>query len=199
MGSSYNPPIAVPVTADKGGTGIANNAASTLTISGNFGTTVTVTGATTVTLPTAGTLATLAGTETLSAKTIIAVDGTVGAPAFSFASSQTTGFRYSGGSTYYVSGGVDQWRFAGNIFLTQPGTGIIIPGPGSVGSPSIQDYNNGANGMWFPGSNTIGFSSNGVLKFTVTSTGIRCVLPTSNAGLVSGDFYTTAGAVMQVP
>ena len=56
--------------AAKGGTGVANNAASTLTISGNFATTLTVSGITSVTLPTTGTLATLAGTETLSGKRI---------------------------------------------------------------------------------------------------------------------------------
>lgn len=39
-----------------GGTGVANNAASTLTISGNFATTFTVTAPTSVTLPTTGTL-----------------------------------------------------------------------------------------------------------------------------------------------
>ena len=45
-----------------GGTGIANNAASTITISGNFATTITVSAITTVTLPTSGTLyGTLAG------------------------------------------------------------------------------------------------------------------------------------------
>jgi hypothetical protein len=43
-----------------GGTGVANNALSTLTISGNFGTTLTVSGTTNVTLPTSGTLATTA-------------------------------------------------------------------------------------------------------------------------------------------
>jgi hypothetical protein len=53
-----------------GGTGVANNAASTLTISGNFATTLTVTEATGVTLPASGTLATLAGTETLTNKTL---------------------------------------------------------------------------------------------------------------------------------
>jgi hypothetical protein len=53
-----------------GGTGIANNAASTLTISGSFATTLTVTGVTGVTLPTTGTLATLAGAESLTNKTI---------------------------------------------------------------------------------------------------------------------------------
>lgn len=44
------------IAADKGGTGIANNAASTLTISGNYGTTLTVTNTTDVTLPVNGTL-----------------------------------------------------------------------------------------------------------------------------------------------
>jgi hypothetical protein len=55
-----------------GGTGVANNAASTLTISGAFATTLTVSGTTGITLPTTGTLSTLAGTETLSNKTLTA-------------------------------------------------------------------------------------------------------------------------------
>lgn len=58
--------------ANNGGTGVANNAASTLAISGNFATTLTVSGTTGVTLPTTGTLATLAGSETLSNKTLTA-------------------------------------------------------------------------------------------------------------------------------
>lgn len=41
-----------------GGSGIVNNAASTWAISGNYATTVTVTGVTTVTLPTSGVIAT---------------------------------------------------------------------------------------------------------------------------------------------
>lgn len=67
--------------ANNGGTGVANNAASTLAISGNFGTTLTVTGTTGLTLPTTGTLATLAGSETLSNKTLtspVLNSGTVG-------------------------------------------------------------------------------------------------------------------------
>lgn len=56
--------------ADQGGTGVANNAAMTVTGSGNFAYTRTLTGATNVTLPTTGTLATLAGTETFTNKTL---------------------------------------------------------------------------------------------------------------------------------
>jgi hypothetical protein len=58
------------LASTQGGTGVANNAASTITISGAFGTTFTVSGTTAVTLPTSGTLATLAGTETLTNKTL---------------------------------------------------------------------------------------------------------------------------------
>ncbi len=54
----------------RGGTGIANNAAATLTRSGNHALTLTTTNTTDVTLPTTGTLATLAGSEVLTNKTL---------------------------------------------------------------------------------------------------------------------------------
>lgn len=71
-GNNFNGSAALTqaVGAAFGGTGVANNAASTITISGNFGSTFTVTGATTVTFPTTGTLITTAVT-TLSSLTSI--------------------------------------------------------------------------------------------------------------------------------
>ena len=52
-----------PLPASSGGTGVANNAASTLTISGNYATTLTVSNTTALTLPTSGTVATVAPRE----------------------------------------------------------------------------------------------------------------------------------------
>lgn len=53
-----------------GGTGVANNSANTITFSGAFGLTVTLTNTTAITFPTTGTLSTLAGSETLTNKTL---------------------------------------------------------------------------------------------------------------------------------
>lgn len=53
-----------------GGTGVDNT--SSLTITGSYGITFTLTAITSLTLPTTGTLATLAGVETLSNKTLVA-------------------------------------------------------------------------------------------------------------------------------
>lgn len=58
------------VAANYGGTGVANNVASTITITGAHPLGLTLTADTSVTLPTTGTLATLAGTEELDNKTL---------------------------------------------------------------------------------------------------------------------------------
>jgi len=62
--------VAGTLAAANGGTGVSNNAAMTVTGSGNFAYTRTLTGTTNVTFPTTGTLATLAGTQTFTNKTL---------------------------------------------------------------------------------------------------------------------------------
>ena len=62
--------LATALSPAQGGTGVANNAAATLTRSGNHALTLTTSAATALTLPTSGTLATLAGAETLTNKTL---------------------------------------------------------------------------------------------------------------------------------
>lgn len=78
------------ISAAYGGTGVANNAASTWTISGNYATTVTVTGTTSVTFPTTGTLVTLAGTETLTNKRVTARVSTTASSATPTPNADTT-------------------------------------------------------------------------------------------------------------
>ena len=53
-----------------GGTGVANNAANTITFTGNFSLGLTLSANTSVTLPTTGTVATVAGSEALTNKSI---------------------------------------------------------------------------------------------------------------------------------
>jgi hypothetical protein len=78
------------IGAAYGGTGIANNAASTITISGNFGTTLTVSGTTALTLPTTGTVATLAGSEALTNKTVNGLTLTAASVGFTVAGGTTS-------------------------------------------------------------------------------------------------------------
>ena len=84
---SYNPSRVIP--ANLGGTGIANNAASTLTVSGNYGTTLTVSNTTAVTLPTTGTLATLAGSEALTNKSLNGMTVTASTGTFTLTNAKT--------------------------------------------------------------------------------------------------------------
>jgi hypothetical protein len=56
LGVKWYTPPAWPLGADSGGTGVANNAASTITITGAYATTLTLTNTTAVTLPTSGKL-----------------------------------------------------------------------------------------------------------------------------------------------
>lgn len=72
-----------------GGTGIANNASSTLTISGSFGTTITVSGTTSVTLPTSGTLYGTASGSITSSQLATSLTDETGSGAAVFATSPT--------------------------------------------------------------------------------------------------------------
>lgn len=76
---SYSPTSIIP--PNLGGTGIANNASSTLTISGSFGTTLTVSGTTSLTLPTSGTVTAQGNSVTGSGNIVLATSPTLTGPA----------------------------------------------------------------------------------------------------------------------
>jgi len=125
--------------AANGGTGVANNNAATVTSSGNFAYTRTLTGATNVTFPTTGTLATLAGTETLSNKTLVAP--ALGTPA-SGTLTNCSGLPIDGGTT-----GTLPVARGGTGVTTSTGTGstVLSASPTLSGTPAAPTASFGTN------------------------------------------------------
>mgnify|MGYP001558742949 CR=1 FL=1 len=119
------------VAPQDGGTGIVNNSASTITISGSFGTTFTVTGTTNVTLPTSGTLITNSVT-TLSSLTSIGTIGT-GTWQGTVIGSTYGGTGVNNGSSTITLAGNLVTSGANSLTLTTTGaTNVTLPTTGTL-------------------------------------------------------------------
>jgi hypothetical protein len=68
-GSSWGTTLADPLSAAHGGTGVANNAANTITFTGAYSLGLTLSANTSLTLPTSGTVATLSASTTVNSQT----------------------------------------------------------------------------------------------------------------------------------
>ena len=139
------------IGASYGGTGVANNAASTLTISGAFGTTLTVTGTTAVTLPTSGTLATTVniataipsatssqlyvGTGTAGTTAVASTLPTAAVPAFTGDVTNTAGSLATtvgkiGGNTVSLAGALTHAGAFTQTFTATANTSVTLPASG---------------------------------------------------------------------
>jgi hypothetical protein len=181
--------------ATNGGTGVANNAASTITILGAFASTFTVTGTTAVTFPTSGTLATTAqlpvGANPSASVGLTAVNGSAttfmrsdGAPALSQAITPTwTGFHvFTANPTALPASPI-------SAAIRIAGTDSASPGGAGIGTSLLFDA--------FGGAAVIGLRRAGGTAASPTAvTGGQGVFNLQGFGYGSTGYTAIAPAVM---
>lgn len=144
-------PISV-LPPNLGGTGIANNASSTLTISGSFGTTLTVSGTTALTLPTSGTVTAQGNTVTGSGSIVLATSPTLVTPTLGVATATSLNGNTFTTGTYTLTGtAAKTLNFTNTLTLsgtdsttmTFPATSATVAGLGTTQTFTGQDkFNN---------------------------------------------------------
>jgi len=179
-----------------GGTGIANNAAMTVTGSGNFAYTRTLTGTTNVTFPTTGTLATLAGTETLTNKTLVAP--ALGTPASGTLSSCTVDGTNKVGYLNIPNSGAKTSSYTlvvgdvGKFIELGTGGTIVVPASVFAAGDAISIFNNTSATISCTCSAVTDFYKGGtdtdISTFSVTTRGVATILfITATRAVVTGN------------
>ena len=170
--------IAGTLPANKGGTGVANNAAATLTRSGNHALTITTTGTTNVTLPTSGTLATLGANTFTGVQTINLNAAALQAPVtgsiahIGQANSTVSTFTHDG----YAGTPIYAFRRADGTAASPSG----VPAGGSIAI--ISGYGYGANAYSAAGRANVVFTSAESGTWTNSAQGANIIFQTTAIG-----------------
>ena len=185
----------VAVAPNRGGTGIANNVASTLTISGAYATTLTVTGTTGVTLPTSGTLATTANINTAlpSATSSQIYVGTGAAGTAAAASTLPTG------AFPALTG--DVTNTAGSLATTVGkigGNAVSLAGAFTTsGAFGLTLTTTALTNVTLPTSGTLATTANTVASFSAGTTGLTPSTATTGAVTLAGTLVAANGGTGQ--
>lgn len=175
------------IGAAYGGTGVANNAASTLTISGNFATTLTVSATTALTLPTTGTLATLAGSEALTNKTYNGLSLTAAAVGFTLAGGTTSKTLTMSNTLTFTGTDSSSVAFGtgGTVAYTNVAT---LSSLSSIGTITTGTWNATDIGLAHGGTNATLTAVNGGIVYSTAS-----AMAITSAG-TSGQILSSSGA-----
>lgn len=174
-----------------GGTGVANNASSTLTISGNFGTTFTVGATTSLTLPSSGTL--LSSDSAGVATTVVTTSQFDKTNDVTLANIPGLSVNVSAATTYV---------FEATLFTTSNvGTGVQAAIAGTCTATSIiyegTTYSAGVS-IATAGTRTTtkGAAVGGVTAVTVARIDITGTIVVANAGTLTVQFAENAGIAL---
>lgn len=153
------------MTPAQGGTGVINNDASTITISGSFGATFTLTASTSVTFPTTGTLATLAGSEAITNKTIDLASNTLTGTTAQFNTALSDGDF----ATLAGTEALTNKTYNGNTWTAGTGTLTIAAGKTLTGSNTLTLTATDGSTAAFGVGGTVAYKGTSLAQFAATT------------------------------